>query len=1036
MATVDAEKKLQNRVLHWLVDDLGYTYLGNLEDKDNTPVKEELLKANLKKRGYTDDQIKTAISELVGKVSNQVDTLYQINQDVYSLLRYGRQGAKDANGHRQTVHFIDWDDIDKNDFYVAEEVSVLRYDNVTRKRPDVVLYINGIAMGVFELKSSYVSAGKGIRQLLTNQKRENILNFFSTAQFLFAGNEAEGLFYGTINTPEKYYLKWKEDKKATDDLSAEIKLLQVKEVNRLRDGVVSLCQKERFLSLVHDFLIFDVGNKKVTRHNQYFANIAARKRICEKEGGIIWDTQGSGKSLIMVWLTKWIIENIADSRVVIITDRDELDDQIESLFIDVDEKVRRAKSCTDLRDILDKSEDPIVCSLIHKYGHNAGKQADIDQYRKELLKDLPKDFKAKGNIIAFIDECHRTNSGKLHEAVKTLMPDAILIGFTGTPLLKTDKQTSLETFGTYIHTYKFDEGIADGVVLDLRYEARDVDQDLSSQDKVDLWFEQKTQGLTERAKLQLKQSWTSINKLYSSKQRLEKIASDIVFDMSLKPRLRDDRGTAMLVAGSIYEACKYWEIFMSMGFTKCAIVTSYEPTTQSVRTATSDPSQKSEEEYKKSIYERMLGGKKLSEFEKEVKEQFKDEPTQMKLLIVVDKLLTGFDAPSATYLYIDKSMRDHDLFQAICRVNRPDGEDKDYGYIVDYMDLFRNVQLAVSDYTTEAFDQYDKEDVEGLIKNRYDEAKSEMEGTLTSLEALIENVEAPQADTDFIEYFCGDDSEDDEKTARRDILYALTAALSRSFASCCDKLVSDYGYSEDDVDHLRGEISGYNKIKEMIKLASYDYIDLKPYEVDMRYILDTYIRAEDTKIVSELGNMSLVELLLQGKTTTPVDLIKDLPGNDEAKAETIDNNLQHEIVKKMSSNNVYYGKLSEMLKKIIMQRKIEAMSYEEYLRQVVELAEAILHPETNGSYPDEIKDSAARRALYDYFEENVELTIDVDCAIRISIQPEWKRNFQKQQRIRLAIYKKLLLHMYTEGRATEETNNVFDIAQRQEEYDA
>ncbi len=898
MATVDAEKKLQNRLLHWLVDDLGYTYLGNLEDIDNTPVKEELLKANLKKRGYTDDQIKTAISELVGKVNNQSDTLYQINRSVYSLLRYGRQGVKDANGYRQTVHYFDWEDIDKNDFSVAEEVSVLRFDKVTRKRPDVVIYINGIALGVFELKSSYVSAGKGIRQLLQNQKRENILNFFSTAQFLFAGNEAEGLFYGTINTTEKYYLKWKEDKKATDDLSAEIKLLQVKEVNRLRDGVVSLCQKERFFSLVHDFVIYDAGIKKVTRHNQYFANIAARKRIQDGEGGIIWNTQGSGKSLIMVWLTKWIIENINDSRVVIITDRDELDDQIESLFIDVEEKVRRAKSCADLRSILDKNEDAIVCSLIHKYGHNAGSQSDIDQYRKELLKDLPKDFKAKGNLIAFIDECHRTNSGKLHEAVKVLMPDAILIGFTGTPLLKTDKKSSIETFGTYIHTYKFDEGVADGVVLDLRYEARDVDQDLSSQDKVDLWFEQKTQGLTERAKTQLKQSWTSINKLYSSKQRLEKIASDIVFDMSLKPRLKDDRGTAMLVAGSIYEACKYWEIFMSMGFTKCAIVTSYEPTTQSVRTATSDLSQESEEEYKKKIYERMLGDEKLAEFEKRVKEQFKDEPAQMKLLIVVDKLLTGFDAPSATYLYIDKSMRDHDLFQAICRVNRPDGEDKDYGYIVDYMDLFRNVQLAVADYTSEAFDGYDKEDVEGLIKNRYDEAKSELEGTLTSLEALVENVPAPQADTDFIEYFCGEDSENDEKTARRDTLYALTASLSRSFANCCDRLVADYGYSEDDVNHLRGEISGYNKIKEMIKLASCDYIDLKPYEVDMRYILDTYIRAEDTRVVSELGNMSIVELLLQGKTTTPVDLVKDLPGNDEAKAETIDNNLQHEIVKK------------------------------------------------------------------------------------------------------------------------------------------
>ena len=700
------------------------------------------------------------------------------------------------------------------------------------------------------------------------------------------------------------------------------------------------------------------------------------------------------------------------------------------------EKVRRAKSCADLRTILDKNEDSIICSLIHKYGHNAGNQSDIDQYRKELLKDLPNDFKAKGNIVAFIDECHRTNSGKLHEAVKTLMPDAILIGFTGTPLLKTDKKSSIETFGTYIHTYKFDEGVEDGIVLDLRYEARDVDQDLSSQDKVDLWFENKTRGLTERAKQQLKQSWTSINKLYSSKQRLEKIASDIVFDMSLKPRLKDDRGTAMLVANSIYEACRYWEIFMSMGFTKCAIVTSYEPTTQSVRTATYDPMQESEEEYKKKIYERMLNGKKLSEFEEEVKVKFIDEPAQMKLLIVVDKLLTGFDAPSATYLYIDKSMRNHDLFQAICRVNRPDGEDKDYGYIVDYMDLFRNVQLAVADYTSEAFDGYDKEDVEGLIKNRYDEANSELTGTLSSLDALVENVPAPQADTDYIEYFCGEDSESDEKTARRDTLYGLTASLSRSFANCCDRLVSDYGYTEEDVEHLRREISGYNKIKEMIKLASCDYIDLKPYEADMRYILDTYIRAEETKVVSELGNMSIVELLLQGKTTTPADLVKDLPGDNEAKAETIDNNLQHEIVKKMSSNPVYYGKLSEMLKKIIMQRKVAAMSYQEYLKQVVEMAEAILHPEDNGDYPDEVKNSAARRALFDYFEEDLELTVDVDGAIRIAIRPAWKKNRQKQQKIRLAIYEKLLLHSYSKDKAEEETNQVFDIAQRQEEYDA
>lgn len=1038
--SVDLERKLQNKVLYWLTNEvkdggLGYTYLGNLEDCNNTPVIEDLLKTNLEKRGYAKDQISKAINELVLRANNQVDSLYQVNKEIYSLLRYGKQGVKDENRNRQTVHYIDWENVENNDFYVAEEVSVLCYNQIERKRPDVVLFINGIALGAFELKRSCVSIGEGIRQNLTNQKKEYIQNFFNTVQLIFAGNESEGLKYGTIETPEKCYLKWKEDTKANDELSATIIAIQSKEKNKLRDDVVSLCQKERFLSYIHDFIIFDAGLKKVARHNQYFANIASRKRIIANEGGIIWNTQGSGKSLIMVWLTKWIIENITDSRVVIITDREELDDQIESLFMDVSEKVTRAKSCSNLRDILNKNDDSIICSLIHKYGHNAGNQSDVDQYRKELLKDLPADFEAKGNIIAFIDECHRTNSGKLHEAVKILMPNAILIGFTGTPLLKADKTTSLETFGPYIHTYKFDEGVADGVVLDLRYEARDVDQDLTNKEKVDLWFDNKTTGLTDRAKVKLKQSWTSINRLYSSRQRLEKITADIIFDMSLKPRLRNDRGTAMLVANSIYEACRYWDLFTSNGFTKCAVVTSYEPTTASVRTATSDLSQEGEDEYKKSVYERMLRGRKLDDFEKEVKEQFKDEPAKMKLLIVVDKLLTGFDAPSVTYLYIDKSMRDHDLFQAICRVNRPDGEDKDYGYIVDYMDLFRNVQLAVADYTSEAFDNFDKEDVNGLIKNRYDEAKSEMVGSFASLKDLMENVNDPREDTDYIEYFCTDDSENEENIGRRDILYTLTASLTRSFANCCDKLVSDYGYSEDQVNQIRNDILGYNKIKEMIKLASCDYIDLQPYEVDMRYILDTYIRAEDSTIVSELGNLSLVELLLKSTTTTPIGaIVKDLPGNNNAKAEIIENNLQHEIVKKMSSNEVYYGKLSEMLENIITQRRIEAMSYEEYLRHVVELAQAILHPEQNSDYPDGVKNSEARRALFDYCEKDEILAINIDSAIRSAIRPDWKRNYQKQQNIKHAIYQSLLRNGYLEDDADRRTIDIFELAGRQGEY--
>ena len=986
---METERQLQERVKHWLIDDLHYKFLGSRENINNEPVIKELLRKNLTSRNYSPEVIARAISDLDSAIKNQSESLYQTNEKIYNRLRYGAQGLKDKNGHHITVNYIDWRSVEKNDFYFAEEVSVLCKDGKRKKRPDLVLYVNGIALGMIELKNSRVSVGEGIRQLITNQKSEYIQNFFSTVQILMAGNGSEGLRYGVIETPEKYYLTWHEDKHAKDLLSSKIKMLQTQD--KLRNGIISLCHHERFLNLIHDFMIFDAGRKKTARHNQYFAVIAAQARILQREGGIIWNTQGSGKSLIMVWLAKWIREHIDDSRVVIITDREELDSQITGIFNDVGENnVKRAKSCADLRNILNNNIDYIVCSLIHKYGHNAGRQSDIELYTQQLLENLPRNYEAKGNIIAFIDECHRTQSGKLHKAMKTLMPKATLIGFTGTPLLKSDKPTSLATFGPYIHTYKFNEAVDDGVVVDLRYEARDIDQYLSDKNKIDKFFDLKTKFLTEPAKNKLKQSWATISKLYSSRERLERIVADIIFDMESKPRLASDRGNAMLVANSIYEACRYWEIFQSKGFTKCAVVTSYEPTTQSVRTATSDLNMESEEEYKKKIYEKMLNGKTAQEFENEVKKLFKETPAKMKLLIVVDKLLTGFDAPHATYLYIDKSMKDHDLFQAICRVNRTDSDDKDYGYIIDYMDLFRNIESAIKDYTSEAFDSYDKNDVEGLLKNFYDEAEAEMTGSLAALKDLLSEVKEPKKDSSYIEYFC-------KKTSEREILYKLTASAARAFSNCCDRLVSHYDYSEKQVKDIRQRIAEYNKIKEFVKLASHDYIDLKAYEADMRYILDTYIHADDSKVISALSNMSLVELLIDGKNFTVDEVLKALNCDDLAKAEIIENNVYYEIVQKQETNEKYYKKLSEELSALIEQRKNNMRNYQEYLNKIVAIAKKVLHPEESKDYPESIRDSAARRAIYDYFNGNEELTLKLDNIIRDNTEPDYKDNVIKKK---------------------------------------
>lgn len=1043
---VSSEFEAQKRLIKdCLIHDLGYEYTGNLHDLYNKPVDEARLTAYLYSRGYPRVGVVKAVKELTDLADDRGSSLYELNKRIYSLLRYGttyrEPGQKD-----QRLHYIDWEHPEHNHFGVAEEVTVRYTTGKKSKRPDIVLYVNGIALGMFELKKSCVEASQGIRQMITNQKPEYIPGFFTTQQLLFAGNEAQGLFYGTIETPEKFYLQWREDPKASDAISMEVRRLRGQTNNPLQQGVISLCEKRRFLQIIHDFIIFDAGIKKLPRPNQLFANLAARPFILRGEGGIIWNTQGSGKSLIMAWLAKWIIEHIDDSRVVIITDRDELDKQIRDLFFDIGENIRRAISGADLREILNKSEDRVVCSLIHKYGHSAGKDSDIEEYRSELLDSLPPDYQAKGRIVAFIDEAHRTNSGKLHEAVRQLMPGATLIGFTGTPLLKRDKRTTLEIFGPYIHTYKFNEGVTDGVVLDLRYEARDIDQDLSSEAKIDQWFDTRTAGLTETAKDKLKSSWSTLNRLYSSKERLQKIVSDVIFDMQTKPRLKQDRGTAMLVAGSIYQACRYWELFQMYGFKRCAVVTSYEPSDASVRTSATDPNQESEDEYKKRIYERMLDGKSVKDFEDEAKRLFKDEPARMKLLIVVDKLLTGFDAPSATYLYIDKSMRDHDLFQAICRVNRPDDPSKDYGYIVDYKDLFRSVQSAFADYTSEAFDGFAPEDVTGLIKQRALEAKAKMEGARDSLRQLLSEVPAPRDDAAHIQFFCEPPAAEDEADAdsrKRATFYGLVSALTTSFADCADRLVEDFDYTVQDVAEIRADVHNYNQLKDAVMLAAQDWIDLRSYQEDMRFILDTYVTAQDSTMVSKLDDTPLVELLLTNASTTPVDqILSTVTGDDNAKAEIIGANLTSEIIRKMPMNQAYYGKMSELLKRLIGERRLGALSYAEYLRHVTELARRIHSPEETENYPEQIRDSQAKRALYDFAQEQSdfdgldleEVASQVHLAIVDVVEAGWLANRAKQQRIKNAIAQTLEDYELLEPRIDQFVEEIYELATRQEEY--
>jgi type I restriction enzyme R subunit len=1008
------ERLTQNRVVALFRDTLKYKYLGDWQDRpDNRNVEESLLRAFWEEQGVKKTLITKALYEVNKVAGDQSKSLYDINKEFYGLLRYGVKVREGAGENTQTVWLVDWRNPLNNHFAIAEEVTVSGQHD---KRPDIVIYINGIALGALELKRSTVAVSEGIRQNLDNQKREFIQQFFATMQFVMAGNDTQGLRYGTIETKEKYYLAWKEPSGVE---------------NPLDRALLQLCDKQRFLELIHDFIVFDAGAKKLCRHNQYFGVKAAQERIRKREGGIIWHTQGSGKSITMVWLAKWVRENVKGSRVLIITDRVELDQQIEGIFFGVGEEIHRTKSGQDLIGRLNETKPWLIGSLIHKF---VGKEeGDVAGYIEDLQSHLPKNFKAKGDLYVFVDECHRTQSGDLHKAMKSILPNAMFIGFTGTPLLKADKQSSIEVFGSYIHTYKYDEAVKDKVVLDLRYEARDIDQNITSQAKIDLWFESKTSGLNDIARAQLKQRWGTMQAVLSSQDRLNKIVADILLDMETRDRLKSGHGNALLVAGSIYQACKFYELFISQGFTKCAIITSYKPSIADIRGEESGEGE-TEQLHQYEIYNKMLNGKEVETFEKEVKKKFIEEPGQMKLLIVVDKLLTGFDAPSATYLYIDKQMRDHGLFQAICRVNRLDGEDKEYGYIVDYKDLFQSLEGAVYDYTSGAFDGYDKEDVNGLLTNRLDKAKERLEEAREAIKSLCEPVSPPKGTLEYQRYFCGSDTADKEQLKnnepKRIALYKLTVSLIRAYANIANEM-REAGYSEKEVETIQREVDYYEKVRTEVKIASGDYIDLKMYEPAMRHLLDTYIRAEESRKISAFDDMTLIQLIVE----RGVDAVNELPAgiarDHAAVSEAIENNLRRVIIDEQPINPRYYERMSELLDGLIQQRKAQALVYEQYLKKLVELTRQVANPGGGTTYPTALNTNA-RRALFDNLGQNEELAITLDEEINAKKQAGFRGNIFKERALKNIIRE--TLERYNVNVEDSEVEHIFEIVKNQREY--
>lgn len=1009
------ERATQDRVIALFRDELGYRYMGDWIDRnDNSNIEEELLSAHLARSGYSPEQITKALYALRTEANNYSRGLKNNNKTVYSLLRYGVPVKTEAGKATETVHLVNWQEPTKNDFAIAEEVTLRGH---YERRPDIVLYINGIAVGVLELKRSSVTIGEGIRQNISNQRPEFNGWFFSTVQFIFAGNDSEGLRYGTLGTEEKYFLTWKEDEQDNTRF-------------KLDKYLIKMCSKERLIELIHDFVLFDGGIKKVPRVHQYFSIKAAQEFISRQEGGIIWHSQGSGKSLVMVLLAKWILENKPNARVAIITDRDELDKQIKDVFTDAGESIYRTNSGSDLMRQLGQVTPRLLCSLVHKFGPH-----DVENFEAFIKEIESRPSKTVGDVFVFVDECHRTQSGKLNRAMKAIMPNAVFIGFTGTPLLRKDAQTSLEVFGRYIHTYKYGEAVEDKVILDLVYEARDIDQRLGSQARVDAWFDAKTKGLNDWQRDELKKQWGTMQKVLSSRSRMERIVEDIILDFSTKPRLSSERGTALLVTSSIYDACKYYTLFQKTPFKgKCAVVTSYNPHAGDISLEDTGANTETEKEFIYNTYTEILkdvaakpGMTQTEAYEEQAKEQFKKEPANMKLLIVVYKLLVGFDAPSCTYLYIDKFMEDHGLFQAICRTNRLDGEDKDFGYIVDYKDLFRKVENAIAVYSSELDYSAGGADPQILIKDRIKQARERLDTALETLALLCEPVEPPQDELAFIHYFCGNTeipTDLQEHEPQRVALYKGVASLVRAYANIADEIEAA-GYSTVDIANIKRQVDTYLKLRDIIRNAANEKLDLKTYEADMRHLIDTYIKAEESTKISPFDDMPLMDLIVKtGIANAIATRLSGIQNNPAAIAETIENNVRSKIIKEHLTDPAYYEKMSELLDEIIAARKAKAIEYEAYLNTIAELAKQV----EAGQAPDtpEGLDTPGKRSLYNNLDENEELALQVDEVVKL-VRPDAWRGIEPRERV----IKQALYGIFQD---IDEVERIFLIVKAQKEY--
>ena len=968
---------------------LGYKYISEEENKNlrNNILTDVIFKDILAKKlneinsyeykgekyKFSASTIGQAIKDLNGDL---VTGLISTNEKIYDLLTLGKsyqENMVDGTKRSFDIKYIDFEHPENNDFYVTEEFSVLRINGKDYARPDIVLFVNGIPLAVIECKDASVPIIQAISQNIRNQKPDYIPQLFKFIQIVMAANKNETK-YATCGTPDKFWSTWNEQyvEKQNELLDKTVIGRQITKQDR---DIISLFEKERFLELIKDFIIFEAGKKKICRYQQYFAVKAMLERIKQdKEGGVVWHTQGSGKSITMVYITKKIMEDkeIQNPQVVIATDRVDLDKQIHKTFNRIGVEAARATTGNNLTELIKNEKIRVITTVVNKFE---------TVVKSGVSVDAP-------NTFILVDEGHRTQYGEINRRMQEVFKGAIYISFTGTPIMKRDRNI-FDKFGGLIHKYSLDDALKDKAIVPLIYEGKMVDQEVSKE-AIDMRLDMLTRDLTEEQKTDVMKKWSRFEKVASSEQRLELIAWDIA--KNYNETLKGTGFNAILACNKKVEAVKYYNIFKDeFPELEVAVIIS----SPDMREGEGSIDEDTNDIVKKFYINAISSYKNEEEYEETIKSKFING--DIDILIVVDKLLTGFDAPKASTLYLDKQIKEHNLLQAIARVNRLcDG--KDYGYIVDYRGLLGELDKALTMYQEAGLEEFNEEDIKSSVYY----IDTEINNMFEAYEKLKEIFKDIKNKNDLEEY---EIFLEDEKI-RKDFYNKLC-----KFGSMLGIILpSDQAYykvGKEKISELRKALAFYQKLRATVKLRYSETIDHKEYETKMQKLLDNYVVAKEMMRITEPVDITDAENF---------DKELEKMGTDRGKADAIRTRLTRTISEKSKEDPAYYKKFSTRIEETIEAYRNRRITDSEYLQKMQDIKEDFRKGNSGISYPTNITTENSRAfygVIYDKLiprmkenaniEEIGEIALTIQREIESKIKRDWHYNTDIHNEIAQAI---------------------------------